>query len=302
MSKSNEFFQIFKFEHSMKTFMLFIFLLCYLPSILGQNKKQHDCFLCTDKDHKYKDPYDITFKNDWPYLLTGTTLATAGFFVFKNDNVIPYTQAELDQLNRNDVNSFDRGATYNKSNSAREASDIILVSSLIVMPQFFLYQNHTRNDVGSLLVLSYEVLSINYGLTNIVKSAVNRTRPYAYNPDYTYEQRTDRESRFSFYSGHTSITASISFLWAKVMTDYHPDMAVGYKIGIWSFAALLPATTGYLRVKAGKHYPTDVITGYAIGALTGWLIPQLHKNKKRNISVYPTRVLNTNGIGMTLTF
>lgn len=302
MNRYSEFFQTYNVKYAMRVFSLFIFLGCYIPNILGQHKKHHDCFLCTDKDHKEENPYHISFKHDWPHVLGGTVLAGTGFLVFTNDNTTPYTPLELAQLDRNDVNAFDRSATYNKSNTARQASDIILVSSLFVMPQFFLYQNHTRKDIGSLMILSYEVLSINYGINSIVKSAVNRTRPYAYNPDYTYEERTDRESRFSFYSGHTSITASMSFLWATVMTDYHPNMSKGFKIGIWSFAALLPATTGYLRVKAGKHYPTDVITGYAIGALTGWLIPHLHKNKKQNISVYPTRLFNTNGIGMTLTF
>lgn len=287
----------------MRITFLFIFLSSIFSSVFGQekeHKKHTDCFMCNGKVHAHVDPYNITFKRDWPYLLTGTALLTTGFVMMENDQVTPFTSTEVNALDRSDVNSFDRGATYNKSNTAREASDIILVSSLLVMPQLFLFQNHTREDIGSLLVMSYEVLSINYGITNIVKSSVNRIRPYAYNPDYSYEQRTDRESRFSFYSGHTSVTASLTFLWAQVMTDYHPDLAKGYKIGIWSFAALVPATTGYLRVKAGKHYPSDVITGYAIGALTGVLIPHMHKLSKGKVSVYPTRLLNTNGLGMTI--
>ena len=286
----------------MRVFLLFIFLSSFIFSAFGQKKKHKHpkCFMCDGDVHKKEDPYDISFKKDWPYLLVGTSVLTTGFIMFENDHVTPYTPEELNMLDRNDVNAFDRGATYNKSNTARQASDIVLVSSLVVMPQLFLYNNHTRKDIGSLFVLTYEVLSFNYGMTNIVKSAVNRTRPYAYNPDYTYEERTDRESRFSFYSGHTSVTASLSFLWAQVMTDYHPDMAKGYKIGIWSFAALLPATTGYLRVKAGKHYPTDVITGYAIGALTGVLIPYLHKASNNKVSLYPTRIGNANGLGMTI--
>ena len=88
------------------------------------------------------------------------------------------------------------------------------------------------------------------------------------------------------------------------MSDYHPLMDTGWKIGMWTFAALIPATTGYLRVAGGKHYRTDVFTGYAIGALTGWLIPHLHKKKslKSTFSLYPTRVFGTNGIGLTYKF
>ncbi|GMT49983.1 MAG: hypothetical protein IEMM0008_1522 [bacterium] len=65
-------------------------------------------------------------------------------------------------------------------------------------------------------------------------------------------------------------------------------MKTGYKIAIWSFSAAIPITTGYLRVKGGRHFPTDVITGVAFGSFIGWLIPELHKkkylNKKLSIS------------------
>lgn len=255
--------------------------------------------MCEENKHSNENPYDITFKREWPYLLSSTALATVGYIMVNNPTT-PYTQMELDHLDRNDINSFDRGATYNNNSTAKTASDILVVSSLIIMPSVFLFNHHTRSDIGSLLVLTYEVVSFNYGVTNIVKGAVDRTRPYAYNPDLSYEERTDAASRHSFYSGHTSVTASLSFLFAKVMTDYHPHMKPGYKVGIWSVAAILPATTGYLRIQAGKHYPTDVITGYAAGALTGWLIPHLHKNKKQKVSIYTTRLFNSNAIGFTL--
>ena len=49
---------------------------------------------------------------------------------------------------------------------------------------------------------------------------------------------------------------------------------------------MIPAITGYLRVKAGKHYPTDTIAGYLLGATAGILIPQLHKKKMEKVSFY----------------
>ena len=286
----------------MKLYVFCLFLLCTISTAIGQIKKGENCKMCNKAYHEHKNPYNISLKRELPYLITGTALAASSYFIFHNDKVTPYTVEEVNNLNRNDVNSFDRSATYNNSNSAKNASDIILFGSLVLMPSAFLYHHHTREDIGSLLVLTYEVLSITYGVTNIVKSVANRTRPYAYNPNLSYEERTDRESRFSFFSGHTSATASLSFLWAKVMTDYHPDMARGYKIGIWSFAALLPATTGYLRVKAGKHYPTDVITGYAVGAATGWLIPQMHLNKNDNVNFFTGRMYDVSTIGLSLKF
>lgn len=287
----------------MKYFFLTAFLIGTLLPSFAQKNKDKECKMCKKEGHVHESPYDISFKKDWPFVLTGTALAATGYFVFENDQVTPFDSSQLAALNRFDVNAFDRSATYNRSKAALNASDALLIGSVVVLPSLFFLHHHTRQEVGGLFLMTYEAFSINYGLTSIVKSAVNRTRPYAYNPeDYSYEERRDRESRFSFFSGHTSATASLSFLWAKVMTDYHPHMAKGYKIGIWSFAALIPATTGYLRVKAGKHYPTDVITGYAVGAITGWLIPEMHKIKNPNVNIFTSQLYDVRTIGFSLKF
>ncbi|MEQ8424859.1 MAG: phosphatase PAP2 family protein, partial [Cyclobacteriaceae bacterium] len=96
------------------------------------------------------------------------------------------------------------------------------------------------------------------------------------------------------FSGHTSHTAAASFFMAKVISDYHPNMNKGARIILWSAAVYIPALTATLRVKAGKHFPSDVVAGYAVGAFAGWLIPQLHKVKKEsalgklNVEAYPS--------------
>ncbi len=88
------------------------------------------------------------------------------------------------------------------------------------------------------------------------------------------------------------------------MNDYHPNMKTGYKIAIWSFSAALPIATGYFRVKGGRHFPTDVITGYAIGAFAGWLIPELHKKKELNkkLSIVPQFNLGAKGLYVSYRF
>lgn len=267
------------------------------PQVAFTQQKE-TCLICNENNHDHESPYQLTSKQELPFIITSTGVALTGLLIKTFDNVVPYTQEQLDALNRNDVNNFDRGATYNNSQQAGNASDILLIGTAI-LPAVFLANHHTRNDIGPLLLITYEVVAINYGITSSVKSLVNRNRPYVYNPDLSYEERTDAQSRYSFFSGHTSATASLSFLFAKVITDYHPNMNRGAKVGLWSFASLLPATTGYLRVQAGKHYPTDVITGYVVGALTGLLVPELHKKGGDKFSLYPTRVFNQQAIGIT---
>ena len=69
---------------------------------------------------------------------------------------------------------------------------------------------------------------------------------------------------------------------AKVVSDYHPNMKKGLKAIMWSGAVMIPATTAYLRVTAGRHFPTDVVAGFATGALVGFIIPHLHKKIVKN--------------------
>ena len=45
--------------------------------------------------------------------------------------------------------------------------------------------------------------------------------------------------------------------------------------------------TGFFRYKGLKHYPTDIITGFAVGAATGILVPFLHKKTGSNLAIVP---------------
>ncbi len=40
---------------------------------------------------------------------------------------------------------------------------------------------------------------------------------------------------------------------------------------------MLTAFVGYERVRAGEHFPTDVIAGAMAGAAIGTLVPHLHR-------------------------
>jgi len=267
------------------------------------NNPKENCFICKNGEHTNESPYKIGFKQELPFLIAGVGFATTGVIFNLTNDTQPFTVEQLEALDRNDVNAFDRGATYNWNEEAQNASNILLYSSVII-PAMFLINHHTRSDFGPLLVMGLEVASITFGITSSFKHSINRTRPYVYNSDLSVDIRTNAQSRLSFFSGHTSTSAAITFFFAKVMSDYHPNMRTGYKIGLWSFAALIPATTAYLRVRGGNHFRTDVITGYVVGAVTGWVIPHLHKKKKANsnLSLYPTRIYGVNGMGLTLKF
>lgn len=272
---------------STRFFLSFISLLIMAESSLAQfnpdSTKIDYCVICSNHTHETTSPYYHSFNKELPFLITtGATVASA-FIVSGLNKTKPFTQEQLNTLDPNAVNSFDRKSINNWDPNIAKTSDIVL-AGVTVLPILFISEHHTRHDIKSLLVMSAEVFGITFGITNTVKN-VNRTRPYVYNTDLPLSERTASTSRESFFSGHTSHTAAATFFFAKVISDYHPNLKPGVKAGVWAFAISVPAVEGYFRIKAGKHFPTDVITGYIVGASTGFLIPHWHKKPDHRFDV-----------------
>ena len=213
-----------------------------------KEKKQKDCSRCIHGKHSSKSPYTVNLKSELPYIALNAGLLGSGLLIKSFNEEAPFTEAELNQLDASKINSFDRGAVYNNSENARAYSDYILLSGAL-LPLYFLSNHNTRSDFIPLLVMGAEVYSLTSTLALNSKFAFNRARPLAYNPEFSNETRMGQTSKLSFFSGHTAQTAGFSFFMAKVISDYHPNMPVGQKVGLWSFAIALPAVTGYFRVK-----------------------------------------------------
>lgn len=292
----------------MKRFILYFLFATFsfctvLDGFTQSNSKEGSCAMCKNGIHQNENPYKLDFRSEIPFIISGVTSLGFGLLMQSVDNTMSFTEDELNQLDRNDVNAFDRPATYNWDTKAKNTSDI-LRNGVIILPIIFLSNHHTQTDFGQLLVMGLEVGAITYGLTLGVKHTFNRARPLAYNDNVPIEERTNLNARLSFFSGHASFTAAFSFYVAKIMNDYHPNMKTGYKIALWSFSAAIPLATSYLRVKGGLHFPTDVISGFAFGAFVGWLIPELHKNKELNkkLSISPQFIQGTKGLYLSYKF
>ncbi|MEQ9442451.1 MAG: phosphatase PAP2 family protein [Cyclobacteriaceae bacterium] len=221
--------------------------------------------------------YQLKPATEIPLLTAGVGGAVTS--VLLRNKYKPLTADDLGQLNASDIFAIDHPATGNYGKGARVASDVF-VSVSYAFPLTTLFLPDIRNDPGTIGVMLAEALLINETLTGITKSLVRRPRPFTYNQDVPENIRTGVGSNYSFFSGHTSYTATFSFFTAKVISDNIDNNTV--KAVVWTGAILWPAATGYFRYKAGMHFPTDVITGYVVGASIGYFIPQLHKIKTKN--------------------
>ena len=227
-------------------------------------------------------PFNLNFTREAILLGTGAAAGVTAFVIL--ENIQPLTPQEINLLDPADVNGFDRGAIgpFKDDN----VGDALLYGSYL-LPLTFLAYEETNRDFLELALMYGEVLLIQGSINGIVKGTVLRTRPYVYDENSPFDETTNTKARVSFFSGHTSITSAITFFTAKVFTEYIGNNTT--KIIIWSAAALIPAVTAISRVNTHWHFPTDVIVGYAFGALVGYFIPELHKNRlNESVSVNPS--------------
>jgi len=216
--------------------------------------------------------YSLSAPREASLLSTGLGFNILGAFQSKKVTVL--TLAEIHQLNRNDLDVLDRTATYNFSLRAKKTSDQLLLSSFILPATIFLDPNQ-RNQYGEKAVIALESYLMSVGSTFLVKTLVKRTRPFVYNENAPFSEKIKADARMSFFSGHTSTTATSSFLAASFLTANGENKNISPYI--WTSAAAIPAIQGYLRWKAGKHFPTDIFIGYIVGAGIGYLLPKLHE-------------------------
>ena len=65
---------------------------------------------------------------------------------------------------------------------------------------------------------------------------------------------------------------------------------------IWGSTLTFATLTAYARVKAGAHYPSDVIVGAIVGGAIGRLVPVLHRknsSQRLTLGARPDRICLT---------
>ncbi len=254
------------------------------------------CLCVSNAQVRAESPFALEPKREWILLGTGAAIGVTSLAMYSQ--VDPLTLDEIANLDINDINDFDRSAV--KPYRETVASDGLLYASYL-LPLTFLAYADTREDWRTLGVMWIQTMILQTSITGIVKAAVLRTRPYAYDPETPLDRKTSESARLSFYSGHTSATAANSFFIARVFHEYLESRNA--KIILWTGAALYPALTGFLRRDSGHHWRTDVITGYVIGGMIGYFVPQLHLScRGGDASVQPVSTSGGAGLALCFTF
>lgn len=234
---------------------------------------------------------------DIPVTAVGTIWSAYAFTkIYSKD---PSTVTQIRALNKENINGFDRWAADVYSEKAATTSDFFFYGSM-PLPLVLMLDKHIRKDAGKIGFLYLEAMSVTGLMYTGATFAFDRYRPLAYNASVSMEEKMRGGSKNSFFAGHVALVATSTFFTAKVFSDYHPNSKLKYLF--YGAAVVSTAGTGYLRHRGGKHFPSDIILGTAVGTLSGLLVPHFHKNpilKNNNLSVLPFTTGKAHGISMS---
>jgi len=195
------------------------------------------------------------------------------------------------------------------SMGASVASDHLLRASIVAPAVIHLFESSwsTRHSgtarPGRYLVRRYatdmilytEALAVSGLATSLLKRLVHRPRPlsHLHAEQVRPSQREDLADaqhsptiEHSFPSGHTSwaftaATAGATLLTMKMADRPRSPRKTGLLGATWVMSLGAAGSVAALRVAAGRHYPTDVLAGAALGTLFGVGIPLLHRPRQR---------------------
>ena len=217
-------------------------------------------------------PYKLD-KNLDTYLV-GFSLSANIIAKIKENQKAPLSEEEINNLNHENILKLDRKVINNWNIKSKTVSDVLLYSSIFI-PSLLFSKDKIRSDSQNFTFIWLQAFSLNLGLTDLTKTVFGRKRPYLYGKKATMIEKLKHDNQRSFFSGHTSVSALSCFIAAQMFDDYYPNSK--FSNYFWLLAGTIPAVTGYMRIKAGKHFYTDVVVGYFVGASIGILIPSVHK-------------------------
>ena len=248
---------------------------------------------------EFVSPYTTSFGKDALITGGGIGLTVLGYYLITKKEDL--TLAELATRTRDKVPFFDRGNAGFYSEKADIDSYKPFNAAFAYPIVLMLVNKNERQNIGQIAGLYLQTMSITGALFTLTAGTIHRSRPLVYGSNASTDYKLSSNNQRSFFAGHTAATAAASFFAAKVYSDFNPDSKSKYVI--WAVAAATPALVGYLRYKAGMHFLSDNLLGYAIGAASGILVPQLHKTKAlRNVSITPQAGLKYKGLAIAYNF
>jgi membrane-associated phospholipid phosphatase len=160
------------------------------------------------------------------------------------------------------VPAFDRWSIHSEIDLHSRISDV-LIAGLIAGSLADL----AVEEGGKAMVTTVEAATWTLAVTELSKALIGRKRPVLYT-DAALAHVNSEESLRSMPSGHTSVAFAAATSYFLITRD-RENTWPAYLMGAAS------VSIGVLRVTSGRHFPSDIVVGAALGTLTAGLVHEI---------------------------
>ena len=158
---------------------------------------------------------------------------------------------------------------------------------LLVAIMGFFYWSWDK-EIGKFIGVNMLVVNV---WNPMIKNVFLRLRPYFASDKIQLLRKIDADADiydvaaqgYSFPSGHSASSAAV---YGSVARKMKPKLFT-------VLAFVLPLLVGFSRVVVGAHFPTDVLVGWALGALVIFFIPWLRAKIKNRGLFYAVLLLSS---------
>lgn len=178
------------------------------------------------------------------------------------------SRANINHIHYWKIRGIDKTAPLYFSPRYARASDISFASVGLLALYGISRTPPTERNTAAVIMMQNVWLTWN--ITQTTKVLALRARPYANESGFKAGKKDDA---YSFLSGHTSLTACMAashYFYDRTLPSNNRKPAI--TLGL----SALTLGTGLLRIKAGKHFPTDVLAGAILGTGVAYLNTRLH--------------------------
>jgi membrane-associated phospholipid phosphatase len=207
----------------------------------------------------------VSLRPNREYAIAGSAFAWTGI-----NYAFQFTSPKIPSGHTWNLGRIDAYAFKTLNKQAKTISDFTAVGTGLLAGLAIM--NKDKNQYFKNVTVMAQSAWITANLAHSAKMIFKRNRPYTEAPGFQFSKRDDV---YSFFSGHSALVASLVTS-AILMGPGENASFKGQKI-VLGAAGLTAATTVFLRIKAGKHYPSDVLTGVLVGMGIAWINYRIHE-------------------------
>ncbi len=143
-------------------------------------------------------------------------------------------------------------------------------------------------DAWPKMAVYAEALSVGGFINAVAKYAVQRPRPYTYGEGDAMDRHTEaagNDAYLSFFSGHATTAFAAAVSGGYLFAYGNPN--TGSRVFVWGWEMAFASATATERVRAGAHFPSDVVLGAMVGSGIGILVPRAHMSDRHAVAIQP---------------